>query len=91
MVNRPPAHENPDSPLDPKPPVIRYERERPGELIHLDTKKLGKIDGIGHRITGHRTGMTKNRGIGWDHLHVAGLSGFSCVGGRLIIRRPWPW
>ena len=57
--------------LNPKPPVIRYERERPGELIHLDTKKLGKIDGIGHRITGHRTGMTKNRGIGWDHLHVA--------------------
>lgn len=57
--------------LDPKPPVIRYERERPGELIHIDTKKLGRIDGIGHRITGHRTGMTKNRGIGWDHLHVA--------------------
>jgi tRNA U34 2-thiouridine synthase MnmA/TrmU len=36
--------------------VIRYERERPGELIHLDTKKLGRIDGIGHRITGDRTG-----------------------------------
>lgn len=59
------------SALDPKPPVIRYERERPGELIHIDTKKLGRIDGIGHRITGHRTGMVKNRGIGWDHLHVA--------------------
>ena len=57
--------------LDPKPPVIRYERERPGELIHIDTKKLGRIDGIGHRITGHRTGMVRNRGIGWDHLHVA--------------------
>ena len=57
--------------LDPKPPVIRYERERPGELIHIDTKKLGRIDGIGHRITGRRVGMTKNRGIGWDHLHVA--------------------
>lgn len=59
------------SALDPKPPVIRYERERPGELIHIDTKKLGRIDGIGHRITGHRTGMVRNRGIGWDHLHVA--------------------
>ena len=38
--------------LDPKPPVIRYQRQRPGELIHLDTKKLGRIYGIGHRITG---------------------------------------
>jgi transposase InsO family protein len=57
--------------LDPKPPIQRYQRERPGELIHIDTKKLGRIDGIGHRITGHHTGMTRNRGIGWDHLHVA--------------------
>jgi transposase InsO family protein len=57
--------------LAPKPPVIRYQRESPGELIHLDTKKLGRIDGIGHRITGHRSGMVRNRGIGWDHLHVA--------------------
>src|SRR3546814_15088045 len=56
--------------LDPKLPAIRYERQRPGELIHIDTKKLGRIDGIGHRITGHRSGMTRNRGIGWDHLHV---------------------
>ncbi len=59
------------SALDPKPPIVRYERERPGELIHIDTKKLGRIAGIGHRITGHHTGMVKNRGIGWDHLHVA--------------------
>jgi transposase InsO family protein len=57
--------------LDPKPPIVRYERERPGELIHVDTKKLGRIEGIGHRITGHHTGMVRNRGIGWDHLHVA--------------------
>jgi len=57
--------------LDPKPEVIRYERECPGELIHLDIKKLGRIDGIGHRITGHRSGMVRNRGIGWEHLHVA--------------------
>ena len=56
--------------LDPKPPAIRYERERPGELIHIDTKKLGKIDGVGHRITGQHSGMVKNRGIGWEHLHV---------------------
>jgi hypothetical protein len=37
--------------LAPRPAVIRYERQRPGELIHLDTKKLGRIAGIGHRIT----------------------------------------
>ena len=40
--------------LDPKPAIVRYERERPGELIHLDTKKLGLIERIGHRITGDR-------------------------------------
>jgi transposase InsO family protein len=58
--------------LDPRPPVRRYERENPGELIHIDTKKLGKIDGVGHRITGQHSGMVKNRGIGWEHLHVCG-------------------
>ncbi|WP_284247412.1 helix-turn-helix domain-containing protein, partial [Methylobacterium haplocladii] len=57
--------------LDPKPPIIRYERERPGELIHLDTKKLGRIDGIGHRITGDRRGQSSRRGTGWEALHVA--------------------
>jgi transposase InsO family protein len=57
--------------LDPKLPAVRYEREHPGELIHIDTKKLGKIDRVGHRITGQHSGMVKNRGIGWEHLHVA--------------------
>jgi transposase InsO family protein len=58
--------------LEPRPPVVRYQRERPGELIHLDTKKLGKIAGIGHRITGRRSGMiNRHRGIGWEALHVA--------------------
>ncbi|MEW5837183.1 MAG: IS481 family transposase [Pseudomonadota bacterium] len=56
--------------LDPVAPVMRYERQRPGELIHIDTKKLGRIDGIGHRITGERRGH-RARGIGWEHLHVA--------------------
>jgi transposase len=57
--------------LEPKPAVVRYERQWPGELIHLDSKKLGRIAGIGHRITG-RTGGTVNRhhGIGWEALHV---------------------
>jgi transposase InsO family protein len=61
--------------LDPVLPVIRYEREKPGELIHLDTKKLGRIDGIGHRITGERTRQSSKRGkgwgTGWEALHVA--------------------
>jgi len=59
------------SSLDPRPPVVRYERERPGELIHIDIKKLGRIDGIGHRITGDRRGQSNKRGTGWEHLHVA--------------------
>jgi transposase InsO family protein len=57
--------------LDPKPHTLRYERERPGELIHIDTKKLGRIDGIGHRITGDRRGQSSKRGTGWEALHVA--------------------
>ena len=61
--------------LDPPRQVIRYERERPGELIHIDTKKLGRIEGIGHRITGERSGQSRRRGrgegAGWEYLHVA--------------------
>jgi transposase InsO family protein len=55
--------------LEPKPPVIRYQRAHPGELLHIDTKKLGRIDGVGHRITGDRTGP--RRRSGWEILHVA--------------------
>lgn len=51
-------------------PVVRYEIAEPGGLLHLDTKKLGRIGtGPGHRATGVRTG--RNRGIGWEVLHVA--------------------
>lgn len=55
--------------LEPKPKIVRYERKTPGELVHLDTKKLGRIDGIGHRIHGDRT--TRKRGIGWEFAHIA--------------------
>lgn len=56
-------------PLVPPPPIRRYERDRPGELIHLDTKKLGTIRGIGHRFTGREGGrFLRNRGIGWDYV-----------------------
>ncbi|EFK97265.1 Integrase, catalytic region, partial [sediment metagenome] len=54
--------------LEPNPVVVRYEKKRPGELLHLDTKKLGRIQGIGHRIHGDR--RTRKRGIGWEILHV---------------------
>jgi transposase InsO family protein len=51
---------------------IRYVRERPGELLHLDVKKLGRIpDGGGHRVRGRLTGTPRSRGAGYDYLHVA--------------------
>jgi transposase InsO family protein len=58
------------SALQPFEPVRRYEREAPGELLHIDTKKLGRIQGVGHRITGDRA-KNRNRGIGWDAVHLA--------------------
>jgi transposase InsO family protein len=54
--------------LGPKRAVRRYERAHPGELVHVDTKALGRIAGVGHRIHGDRT--TRVRGIGWEHVHV---------------------
>ena len=54
--------------LEPRSPVVRYQRARPGELIHIDTKKLGRIAAVGHRITGDRRHRT--RGAGWEAVHV---------------------
>jgi transposase InsO family protein len=54
--------------MEPAEPVVRYERAQPGELLHFDIKKLGKIEIIGHRITGDRT--KRSRGAGWEYLHV---------------------
>jgi transposase InsO family protein len=54
--------------LEPAEPVRRYEREHPGELIHIDIKKLGRFERVGHRITGDRT--SNSRGIGWEYVHV---------------------
>lgn len=55
--------------LEPQPPVLRYERAAAGELIHLDTKKLGRIERPSHRVTGNR--RDRVRGIGWEFAHVA--------------------
>ena len=56
----------------------RYERSRPGELVHIDVKKLGRIRGVGHRISGHRASQGKTRingritGVaGWEYVHAA--------------------
>ena len=57
--------------LEPVEPANRYERARPGELIHIDVKKLGRIGhrGAGHRVSGNRQG-TRSRGAGWEFVHV---------------------
>ena len=59
------------SKLEPKEPERRYEHRRPGDLVHFDVKKLGRIAGYyGHRITGSRVGQRKGR-VGWEYVHVA--------------------
>jgi transposase InsO family protein len=57
---------------------VRYERSRPGELIHIDVKKLGRIRGVGHRISGSRASQAKTRRQGalrhvhgWEFVHIA--------------------
>ncbi len=64
--------------LEPEEPVRRYERSRPGELLHIDVKKLGRISakGAGHRVTGDRSGRDRRGGehgrgtTGWERVHV---------------------
>jgi transposase InsO family protein len=63
--------------LEPSEPPNRYQRQQPGELLHIDVKKLGRIDRIGHRISGSRHSQTVRsswhdgkRLIGWEYVHV---------------------
>ena len=56
-------------PAAPPVPVQRYEWPRPGDLLHVDIKPLGRIDGVGHRIHGDRA--QRARGAGWEYVHVA--------------------
>jgi len=56
--------------LEPEEPVCRYERARPGEMLHIDIKKLGRFAVPGHRATGTRQNC-RNQGAGWDFVHVA--------------------
>jgi len=55
--------------LEPPEPPNRYVRRHPGELVHIDVKKLGRFTKPGHRVTGTRTG-NRSRGAGWDAVHV---------------------
>jgi transposase InsO family protein len=61
--------------LEPLEPPNRYERARAGELVHVDVKKLGRIEGAGHRVTGdrRRQGSSNHRArtTGWEYVHVA--------------------
>ncbi len=54
--------------LEPRPPVRRYEHPRPGDMLHVDIKKLGRIARPGHRVTGDR--RRRARGVGWEYVHV---------------------
>jgi len=56
--------------IEPAEPVRRYEREHPGEMIHIDIKKLGRFERIGHRITGDPQ-QGRSRGAGWEFVHVS--------------------
>lgn len=55
--------------LEPSEPVVRYEHERPGDMVHIDTKKLGRIERMSHRVTGNRRDSVD--GAGWEYLFVA--------------------
>jgi transposase InsO family protein len=59
--------------LEPTEPPNRYEKQRPGELVHIDVKKLGKIARAGHRVTGRVSGSGHHRRahqLGWEYVHV---------------------
>lgn len=86
--------------LERRPPIVRYERANAGELIHLDTKKLARIERVGHRIHGDRRQTVE--GAGWEYLHVciddasrvayaevlADEKGVTCTG---FVRRAVAW
>jgi transposase InsO family protein len=73
--------------LEPAEPVQRYERQYPGELIHLDAKKLGRVGSVGHRITGRCPGAVNcHHGIGWEFRAVEFLEAAIAYDAKLAIR-----
>ena len=88
--------------LSAPPMAQRYEHPRPGDLLHLDMKKLGRIAGVGHRITGRAGNVNVHHGIGWEHLHIGVddhsrvayvevLPDESAVSARAFLRRTLRW
>jgi hypothetical protein len=73
--------------------VLRYERERPGELVHIDTKKLGRFWHVGKRIL--QDGVQRSPRAGWQHVHVAVDDHSRCRGAPtaqtpcLLVPPPW--
>ena len=65
--------------LEPSPPPIRYERDKPGELLHIDTKRLGRFDRVGHRITRKRSFGSKKQGFEFAYVAVDDASRLSYV------------
>jgi transposase InsO family protein len=65
--------------VEPPGPPNRYERRHPGELVHVDIKRLGRVRGAGHRVTGSRASQRRTRRhrrqtgiVGWEYVHVMG-------------------
>lgn len=84
------------SALEPAAPILRYVYEHPGELLHLDIKKLGRFRRPGHRLTGNR--RLDSPGAGWEYVHVAlddaSRVGYSAIypdeSGRSACHSWWP-
>ncbi|MDP9680884.1 hypothetical protein J2S47_001386 [Streptomyces griseoviridis] len=72
--------------------IRRYERARPGELVHVDVKKLGRIpDGGGHKVLGRQAGRARRGSMGFDHIHSAvDATPVSPTAGSTRTRRPPP-
>jgi hypothetical protein len=77
--------------LEPKIPVVRYEHDAPGDLLHVDIKKFARIVKAGHRITGNPQDET--RGAGWEFLYVAVDESPTphCISTRRRTLRPASW
>ena len=65
--------------LEPPPPPVRYEREHPGELLHIDIKRLGRFDRVGHRITRQRSFGSKKQGFEFVYVAIDDASRLSYV------------
>ncbi len=75
--------------LEPAPLPVRYEHAAPGDLLHLDIKKLGRFSAVGMRIHGDPSRRT--RGLGWDYLHVAIDDHSRIAFAQILPRENGPW